>query len=119
MDHIVDERLRNWARVVRFGWRPQLSMTGIICARLAKENKVFDEGEKESPPDEPDAWVVEKTWAKMQAEKEKKILRSHYVLDAHRGATCRILAIRHAEYDLFLNRAQNMIHNQLKILDIR
>lgn len=121
----VDERLRNWARVMRTKPHRALSMTGIACERLlanAKpENrpKVWDADYMPSiPPRESEAWATERIWVQLPV-KQKLLLKLVYIDRTPKGGNldpfriCRLTAIRHRDFGQELKKAQQMVWNRL------
>lgn len=123
----IDDRLKNWARVMRTRPQRALSMTGIACERLianAKpENrpKVWDADYSPSiPAREAEAWQTERVWVQLPV-KQKLLLKLVYIDMTPRGgnlnvyAICRLAGVRHRDFDQELKKAQQMMWNRLML----
>ena len=79
LDPELDRRFWNWGRWAqpRFGFG--ISMTGILCARLAKEVFVFGGEEAPIDVDVRDAVLIESAWRRCTDKKAKTLTHAHYV----------------------------------------
>lgn len=102
-------RLENWGRAMRITREQGKSITGIICddmAEYAGQGALGKERVCAGPNvDQNDAQHVEMVWRSTilhlasRADHRRKIIRAHFVIGSHPGATCRALKIRPMAYD--------------------
>lgn len=102
-------RLENWGRAMRVTREQGKSITGIICDDMAKHAGQGALG-KESTGMAPvvnhaDAAHVEMVWRSNEYhmisrdDHRRLIIKAHFVIGSHPGATCRALKIRPMAYD--------------------
>lgn len=80
LEPAIDARLWNWGRWAQPHFGSDISMTGIVCRMLMKDNFVFDGPSVAIDADIPDALLVEDLWRKCALSKPKIVTRAHYVV---------------------------------------
>lgn len=107
-----DRRLFNWGRWAMERPGPTYSMTGIICRRLARENKIFDEIPNRQEIDVLDAVKIEKAWQSLTHERTKILTRGHYVMRVHGVKLAKAANIRPRELTEEITRASLILMNK-------
>lgn len=110
LDSESDKRLWNWGRWAKDRQRKGISMTGIICDRLAKENLVFEDHPAPIPINLQDALTIERAWQHIP-KRAQTITRGHYVLSIDHRALARTLHFRFNDWDWELTKASTMLIN--------
>lgn len=102
-------RLENWGCGMRLRREQGTSVTGLICDSMsshAGQGALGKERVYAGPGiDYMDAEYVERVWASLKLhmlsrdDHRRRIIRAHFVIGSHPGATCRALKLRARDYD--------------------
>lgn len=115
----LHERLERWGEIMRERRRPDISMTGKVCHRLAVLAGVVRDEWKQPPTgaEVSDATLVEAAWrGEPLPMKDKVMLAGYYCYGVHPSALCRAAAIPYRQFDPLMFHAVTSIGN---ILDVR
>ena len=132
VDPALEERLRNWGRWARvrirrehcasIEWKFSIPKFRALDA-MENGTRPFDLVEilrkpETEPVDEGEAWRTEIAVVSARLnDKDRAVLKAHYVLLAFPRDTCRALHIRLVEYDRRLAEAAQRAHNVMKIME--
>lgn len=116
----LNDRLENWGRLSRVPSAPGLSMTGIICHRLAVHAGAYKYDGPLPPTDDEkaDALLIERAWRGQMPMKQKTLLAGYYVYRVRPERLVRVVSIRLREFDQQMFIACNMIENIARRLAI-
>ena len=113
-------RLENWGAYYRDRPSVGISITGIICERLARSKGQIEAARTpRAEIDQADAQLVNRAWqSPLMPAREKALLRAQYALGLHYRNTCRLLRMWHADYAREHWRAVVMIRRLIVALDV-
>jgi hypothetical protein len=127
IDAALHQRLTDWGRWAR--QRRWLSSCRSMESRYRPEaGEVFDRDPRPLPVDARDAWLVECCWRTRLPLKARMVLRAYFVTgpggsgerrtaeewNRYVSKTCRLLAIKRADWGPAVTGAANMISNALR-----
>lgn len=107
----ADHRLFNWGRWARPRSLRGVSITGIICDRLARENSIFEGHPPRIEVDLRDALAIERAWQSLTDHKAKVLTRGHYVIGADHRDLCRAVHIPFRAWDQEITKAALILTN--------
>lgn len=110
----LNDRLENWGWLSRDRKPQGVSMTGIICHRLAQHAGAYKYDGPLPPTDEQraDALLIERAWRNsLLPMRQKTLLAGYYVYRVRPEKLARIIPVRLREFDSEMYRACTMIDN--------